>query len=791
MEIDIVQEDSAQPDEDNDKLISDAIMTATSLISSGNIDNLIEAENVIMTIIDKSNPSDKIMLDAMLSEINSTIKDKTERISDSFEGRILEFTKNSENTVFFVAQTGKVNIPNLNKRIYTKEDFEKNFSRAKRYMKNGGFVGYSGHKYGLFSSDDGPHNICIKWTDAHLDGDDVIQYGELILNSVGKEILSLWDAGVNIEFSWVGYGRLEPEDKAKYEKDPWGYKGNFYVKDYIWDGTDLVTRGAASTKTLQIGKKPNTDSHLSRDSLQCDGTEIQENAQIVEQESQEVTMSDSIVDVTDEPLDVQDTNESSAAPEPKGVQFDSMSLQKLAGEFVEQQFAAMLLSQKKKSAIESLGDFDSDFIGVIRKSIDDAQSIEEVEKITGILAPKLSALKHGENIPTGIAVIDRKKTYEKNWIVGDAIMERPDTISGVRSSLVDGLPGDVNEAGTMKWAFDKLLDNYEASHPEYLYACTKAGIKETATTSSVLGTTQPQVLPLLRKLYPKLVAYEICTVMPITQPTATVYTLDIQNVNDSNHSLSDSTYFDSGTSNHTEGNTKVQIRPYFTQANVVAYDKAIYYDITSRLAQDAKAQHNIDVEKELLSAAADQIARELNYWLLGSILAGATASSQEYGTTMPTGYTSDLEWYRALSLFIAKVGGKIGEKTYESANYLVVSPDVAPLLVATKDYLKFDVPERWGAGLRGTGVFSSTYKVFVAEWFTAGTILVICKGTNWLQSGAVFAPYIPLYISPADYVPSNNTMSRSLSSRNAVAVLNGNFYGTVSVKFGQQGVAPF
>jgi hypothetical protein len=203
-----------------------------------------------------------------------------------------------------------------------------------------------------------------------------------------------------------------------------------------------------------------------------------------------------------------------------------------------------------------------------------------------------------------------------------------------------------------------------------------------------------------------------------------------------------------------------------------------------------KSLYNIDAEAELLREAANEIARELNYSFLELLRAGATASSQTYGTSKPSDYTSDLEWYRMLSLYIAKVGGAIAEKVYTPANYMVVAPQCAPLLAATKDYQKFDVPTQYGAGLRGTGTFASDYKVFVAEWFTANTILIIAKGDSWLRSGAVFAPYIPLFISPVDYSPALNTLSRSVTSRNGQVVLNGGFFGLITVNT-STGVAPF
>jgi hypothetical protein len=752
-------------------------------------------------------------------EIEQRIEDKINAISrkpdniltDTFESKLLLFESEDDGEdkkYRFKAITGQIDKANGNKRIYPKEELLRNMPRVERLMKSGRFTGFAGHP-GMFDSGS-PRDICVKFTGVELVDGDIIQSGDLVLTEAGKDMAILWDSGVDFEWSWRGYGELVAEDREKFDEDPWGYKGNFLVQDYIWEGTDAVVRGAARTKTVELTVDSQTTVstseiiEVSNDIIDTPKEEIIEASVIVTVDGLEIdeTTPDSIEDSPDSQseeieleIDVEEKIEmenETPAVETVIVQapaIDTSVMEAMVAAETEKQVAALMLRKYKEEKIASLGD-ENDFSKLIAKNIREAATTDDVDAICSVVAPKLAELKTETESPYSVAVINRQKTYENSLIVGDKVTNRPDNIAGVRSALTDGL-SDAGGVGSPKWMFNKILDNYETfENGLYLHACTKRGFMETATTTTALGTTVPQVLPLLRKLFPMLISYEIATVQPINAPTARVYTLDTV-IAGSSTSLSSSTTFDSTWADHTEGETKSQIAPKFTYSDIEVTEKAIYFDLTSALIQDMKALHNVDAEAELLREAANEIARELNYSFLELIRAGATASSQTFGTAKPTGYTSDLEWYQMLSLYIAKVGGKISEKVYTPANYLVVSPDVAPLLTATKDYIKFDVPTSYGAGLQGKGQFSSDYKVFVAEWFTANTILVIAKGDSWMKAGAVFAPYIPLFISPMDYVPSKNTLSRSVTSRNGQVVLNGSFYGTIVVEPGTTGVAPF
>lgn len=791
--------------------------------SLNSAETFVELSNLQVSIAEAKSKNDTGLYDELEEKIENKIKDimqtNREFIEDGFEGQILEFYEESDKKYKFRAITGQIDKPNKNKRIYTKEEITKNFPRAKRLMKSGGFTGMSGHP-GFLSGDE-PHKICVKFTDVEIDGSNVIQSGELVMTDVGKDIAALWDAGVALEWSWRGWGNMIPEDDEKYKDDPWGYKGNFIVTDYIWEGADIVVRGAARTKTIELTKdslqiSPPTEDEVTVEQIgdsanvtvtvhiEVDGEETETETTAPDSEEDEAQDSLEAIDVqitdvvTEEKMDmseettnvqseeVVDTIADTVAPTTQAV--DNDRLMELVRVETARQLEAQRLAAYKMEKIEAIKAIDSEFGAVLAKNISLAESVAEVDSIFSVVAPKLQAAKAGPDLPTGIAVINRQKTYEHSMVVGDDIVERPETVAGVKNLLLSGLEGGA--PGTPKWQFEQIINNYETfENGRYLYACTRRGVMETATTTTALGTSTPQVLPLLRKLYPMLISYEIATVLPMSGPTSRVYTLDTV-IAGTSTSLSASSTFDSTWADHTEGALKSQIAPKMSSQDITAVEKSIYFDLTSTIVQDMKALYNIDAEMELIREASNQIARELNYSFLELLRAGATASTQTYGTTKPTGYTSDMEWYRALSLYIAKVGGAISEKVYTPANYLVVAPQCAPLLSATHDYVKFEVPTSYGAGLRGTGTFASDYKVFVAEWFTANTMLVIAKGDTWLKSGAVFAPYIPLYISPNDYVPAYNTMSRAVSSRNGQVVLDGSFYGLINVDT-SSGVPPF
>lgn len=775
---------------DIDVKIQRAVSADAAMAAYDEANKLADAVSYYSKIDESSAPlanKCQTLVDAASKKIRSIVSENSEILADEFESSTIEAkVDNDDGKVRFTAIVAQYDKANMNKRIYPKEEFEKNLSRVKREIKQKKFVGLVDHP-DFFSSPSmsriGPVIDSVELKDGN-----VIVTGWITeATQAGQELANLMRDGINIEWSIRGWGDRAPEDKEKFDKDQFEYKGNWIIANYFWEAPDVVVRGAARTKTVI-----NAESVDSVQEANSTGETV-EKVNAIKNEGEQI-MGEEIMD------NVATNTQSAAAPQIDVSQIVSDATEQVrieARKMIGEQLAAARLTASKEQAMEQMSGADEDFKGLIKLHIDQAGSVEAVKTLVDEWAPKLEGLKN-PNPYSGIAVINPEKIHKDYWEVGGDVVERPETIAEVRTSLKHG----IKDTGARSWdnpsfVFDALLDNYSKNHPEYFEACLKRNryLDVTATTTTALTTTGanvPQVLPLLRKTFPMLVPYVIASVQPLNAPDGRVYTLDYIRVSNST-SLADSASFDSTWGNHNEAADKAQVRPSFTYTTLSATEKAIQFMVTSALMQDMQALHNVDAEAELLQASANEIAREINTQFLETLRAGATAGTVTYGTGKPSGYTDDTSWYDMLAAYIGKVGGYIRSKTYVSPKFIVCDPNSAALLSSTRNYQQFSSSDlaEYGAGLTGVGTWGSTLQVFIAEWFTANTILVIGKGNSWNYTGAVYAPYIPLFVSPQDYNASTNTLARSVASRQAMAVLNGNMYGIVNVKFGTTGVPPF
>ena len=219
---------------------------------------------------------------------------------------------------------------------------------------------------------------------------------------------------------------------------------------------------------------------------------------------------------------------------------------------------------------------------------------------------------------------------------------------------------------------------------------------------------------------------------------------------------------------------------------ITAQTKKLKAKWTPELGQDLNAYHNLDAEVELTSILSEQIALEIDRELLADLVNGATAATyywsrspglfvnrvtgQELGATAAapdfTGTVS--EWYETLIETINDVSAQIHLKTLRGgANYVVCSPEVANILEFTSGF-RANVTADADKGLIGAqkaGSLSRKFDVIVDPYFPRNAILVGRKGGSFLESGYVYAPYVPLQTTPTifgveDFVPRKGVMTR-------------------------------
>jgi len=217
------------------------------------------------------------------------------------------------------------------------------------------------------------------------------------------------------------------------------------------------------------------------------------------------------------------------------------------------------------------------------------------------------------------------------------------------------------------------------------------------------------------------------------------------------------------------------------------------------LAQDLNAYHSIDAEAELTSMLSEYISLEIDLEILDLLKTNALTTEywsatigDEYDTVSGTwsGATTGVAyqkntWFQTLGVKLNKVSNKIHQLTLRGgANFIVASPDVCTILEsipgftvnAEKDAMQF------AAGVTAVGAISNRYTVYKNPYMTSNEILMGFKGSNFLESGAVYAPYVPLIMTPLVYDPTNFTPRRGVMTRYAKKMVRPEFYGKIYVK---------
>lgn len=228
------------------------------------------------------------------------------------------------------------------------------------------------------------------------------------------------------------------------------------------------------------------------------------------------------------------------------------------------------------------------------------------------------------------------------------------------------------------------------------------------------------------------------------------------------------------------------------------------------LAQDLNAYHSLDAEVELTQILSEQIAVEIDREILNDLLTEArganlywsrapgkfvnkeTGVAQSLSSTLATGpsFTGTVrEWYETLVERIIDVANQIHRKTLRgSANFIVTGPDVCTILessVLYKPSLTIDgmgqVTAPFSIGAEAVGSLSNRFTVYKDPYFPRNKILVGFKGGSYLESGYVYAPYVPLIVTPTIFAPEDFTPRKGVLTRYGKKMVRSDFYGTVTL----------
>jgi len=233
---------------------------------------------------------------------------------------------------------------------------------------------------------------------------------------------------------------------------------------------------------------------------------------------------------------------------------------------------------------------------------------------------------------------------------------------------------------------------------------------------------------------------------------------------------------------------------------IVAKTKKLKAVWTPEFAQDLNAYQALDAEAEVTNIMSEYISLEIDLEILDMLITDAAAGTEYWSaqnnrqinnagtefTVDPSGfYNTQGGWFQTLGTKLQKLSNKIHQLTLRGgANFMVISPAVATILESIPGFASTsdgDVSKNYAFGVQKAGSLNNRYDVYKNPYMNENVILMGYRGSQFLESGAVFAPYIPLIMTPLIYDPETFTPRKGLLTRYAKKMIRPEFYGKVYV----------
>ena len=345
-----------------------------------------------------------------------------------------------------------------------------------------------------------------------------------------------------------------------------------------------------------------------------------------------------------------------------------------------------------------------------------------------------------------------------------------------KTALLEGL------AGNKKSVMATTLENTR----KYLSESATAG----STSAGNVATLNRVILPVIRRVMPTVIANELVGVQPMTGPVGQIHTLRVRYSDTFNagasgatageealspfkiaESYSGATTGKAAATAAQEGTAGNRLSIQILKQTVEAKTRKLSARWTFEAAQDAQAQHGIDVEAEIMAALAQEITAEIDQEVLASLLSLAGTQNQEtYDQATVSGTATFVgDEHAALAVQINRVANRIAQRTRRGAgNFAVVSPTMLTVLqsATTSAFARttegtFEAP----TNTKLVGTLNNAMRVYVNTYASSDTVLVGYKGASESDAAAFYCPYIPLMSSgvvldPATFEPVVSFMTR-------------------------------
>jgi hypothetical protein len=243
-----------------------------------------------------------------------------------------------------------------------------------------------------------------------------------------------------------------------------------------------------------------------------------------------------------------------------------------------------------------------------------------------------------------------------------------------------------------------------------------------------------------------------------------------------------------------------QINIQMKSEAIVAKTRKLKAQWTPEFAQDLNAYQSLDAEAELTSIMSEYIALEIDLEVIDMLIQDASAwdeywsaKNNNYLNAGKTAWATDAgyyntqgQWFQTLGTKMQKVSNKIHQKTLRGgANFIVCSPTVATILESIPGFASSsdgDVTKAsYAFGIQKAGQMNNRYTVYKNPYMTENLMLMGYRGSQFLETGAVFAPYVPLIMTPLVYDPDTFTPRKGLLTRYAKKMIRPEFFGRIWV----------
>ena len=225
-----------------------------------------------------------------------------------------------------------------------------------------------------------------------------------------------------------------------------------------------------------------------------------------------------------------------------------------------------------------------------------------------------------------------------------------------------------------------------------------------------------------------------------------------------------------------------------TSVDVSVEERKLRATWSPELAQDVSAFHNIDAEAELTAILSEQIAAEIDREILRDIRKAAPWTARwDYNGWQRIAATSTVytqkDWNQTLMTKINQISAQIQKATLRGgANWIIVSAEISAVLNDLEYFHVTDASaesDTYNMGIEKIGALQGRYNVTVDPYAPHWSLIMGHHGTSLLDTGYIYAPYVPMALTPTMYNPFNFAPIKGICTRYAKKLVNNRYYGAI------------